>query len=361
MGIGWKGMLRVLTVIGARPQFVKAGPVSRALRKSAQEILVHTGQHYDPNMSDVFFKELELPQPDYNLGVGSGTHAQQTAHMMVRLEEIVMQERPDFVLVYGDTNSTLAGALVASKCRVPLAHVEAGLRSFNRNMPEETNRVLTDHVSDLLLAPTPTAVTNLEREGITRGVVRTGDVMADSLFAALRKTGDSALERWGLHTKEYILATIHRAESTALPESIVKVLLTLEGDGRPVIFPVHPRTRHTLAPWADTLGQLRNVRLVDPVGFLDMVTLEKNAGLIVTDSGGVQKEAFILGTRCITLRSETEWVETLENGWNMTIGLDPDRLEVALKRETPSIPPSSVFGSGDAATQIVRALESFSK
>lgn len=315
-------MRTVLTIVGARPQFIKAAVVSRALRAQpgVREVLVHTGQHYDDNMSRVFFEELEIPEPDYHLGIGGGTHGQNTGRMLEALEEVLLQERPDWVLVYGDTDSTLAGALAAAKLHIPVAHVEAGLRSFNRRMPEEINRVLTDHVSDLLFAPTEVAVRNLLREGIPSEKIHlVGDVMYDAAlyYGEKAERESQVLRRLGLVPKGYVLATLHRAENTDDPERLRVVLQALAQVNKevPVVLPVHPRTRKR----AEAFGLdhlLGEVLAIEPVGYLDMVMLEKNARVIATDSGGVQKEAFFHRVPCVTLREETEWVELVELGWN---------------------------------------------
>lgn len=315
-------MRTVLTIVGARPQFIKAAVVSRALRAQpgVREVLVHTGQHYDDNMSRVFFEELEIPEPDYHLGIGGGTHGQNTGRMLEALEEVLLQERPDWVLVYGDTDSTLAGALAAAKLHIPVAHVEAGLRSFNRRMPEEINRVLTDHVSDLLFAPTEVAVRNLLREGIPSDKIHlVGDVMYDAAlyYGEKAERESQVLRRLGLVPKGYVLATLHRAENTDDPERLRVVLQALAQVNKevPVVLPVHPRTRKR----AEAFGLdhlLGEVLAIEPVGYLDMVMLEKNARVIATDSGGVQKEAFFHRVPCVTLREETEWVELVELGWN---------------------------------------------
>lgn len=315
--------LKVLTVIGARPQFIKAAVVSRVLRTTPglREVLVHTGQHYDDNMSRVFFEELEIPEPDYHLGIGGGTHGQNTGRMLEAIERVLFEEKPDWVLVYGDTDSTLAGALAAAKLHIPVAHVEAGLRSFNRRMPEEINRVLTDHISDLLFAPTETAVKNLLREGISPDKIHlVGDVMYDAAlyYGEKAEKHSQILKRLGLVPKGYILATVHRAENTDDPNRLRVILEALAEVHRevPVVFPVHPRTRrrtevYGLQNWLDKL------LVIEPVGYLDMVMLEKNARLIATDSGGVQKEAFFYRVPCVTLRDETEWVELVDLGWNI--------------------------------------------
>jgi UDP-N-acetylglucosamine 2-epimerase len=357
--------MRVVTILGARPQFIKAAPVSKALRNAGhEEILVHTGQHYDYGMSQVFFEELNLPTPNVNLGVGSGSHAHQTAQMLVGLENVLIAEKPDWVVVYGDTNSTLAGALAASKSRFPLAHVEAGLRSFNREMPEEHNRVLTDHCSDLLLCPTKTAVANLSWEGITKGVTLVGDPMYDAVlqFAEIARKRSTVLRDLNLKSKEYLLATVHRPYNSDEPAKLRNILSALVESGEPVIFPVHPRTRERLAElngphrWG---GSTDNVKLIDPVGYLDMLVLQENARAILTDSGGMQKEAYFFGIPCVTLRPETEWVETVETGWNIIADTDPDTIVRAIRRsDRPSERPSQIFGSGNAASLIVAALSS---
>jgi UDP-N-acetylglucosamine 2-epimerase len=320
------------------------------------EVLVDTGQHYDANMSDVFLQELEMPRPDRNLGIGSGSHGEQTARMMLALEPLLLSEEPDLVLVYGDTNSTLAGALVATKLGVRLAHVEAGLRSFNRRMPEEINRVLTDHSADLLFCPTQTAAENLRAEGITRGVHTTGDVMADTLLRFLPRAKESsgAPARLGLEATSYVLVTLHRpsnVDDLRRLASLLEVLARLEDR---VVFPVHPRTRVSLSELG--YSPAPNITLVDPVGYLDMLALEANARRIVTDSGGVQKEAYILGVPCVTCREETEWTETLETGWNVLAGIEPEGVLEAILRPPPGGERPQLFGDGHAAERIVELL-----
>ena len=355
--------MKLVDIVGARPQFIKVGPILRAIDKhnrehpqrAIQEILVHTGQHYDYTMSRVFFEELELKEPDYHLGVGSGTHAYQTGEMLKRIEEVLLKEKPDLVMVYGDTNSTLAGALAAAKLRIPVAHVEAGLRSFNRKMPEEINRVLTDHVSDLLFCPTETAVKNLEREGITKGVHLVGDVMYDSVLynVQLAERHSQILEQLQLEPKGYALATVHRAENADDPErlrSIFEALETIAADGLPVVVPLHPRTRKQLS----TLNlPLNRVQLIEPVSYLEMLLLEKSATIILTDSGGVQKEAFFFKVPCVTLREETEWVETVEAGWNVLVGCHPERIVRAVRAARSLSESASPYGDGHAAERIV--------
>ncbi len=346
-------------MIGARPQFVKAAAVSRELRKHAQEILVHTGQHYDYNMSRAFFDELGLPDPDYNLGVGSGSHGYQTGQMLQRIEEVLVTESPDWVIVYGDTNSTLAGAVAAAKLHIPVAHVEAGLRSYNRRMPEEINRVLTDHVSELLFAPTETAVQNLAREGIVSGVYRVGDVMCDVLssYAPLAAGRTQLLDRLGVVSKKYLLLTIHRAENTEDPERLRRILGAICGCGKKVVFPVHPRTRNALVRFglSDILAAQEFVDTA-PVGYLDMLCLEANAEKVLTDSGGVQKEAYLLGVPCVTLRAETEWVETVNAGWNTLVDDSPHRIREAIEQRQVPLPRPPFYGSGSASLEIVGRL-----
>jgi UDP-N-acetylglucosamine 2-epimerase len=349
--------VKVLSIVGARPQFVKAAAVSRVLRKDHREVLVHTGQHYDPGMSQVFFDELGVPEPDVNLGVGSGSHGRQTGAMLEGIEAVLLRERPDRVLVYGDTNSTLAGAIAAAKLRVPLAHVEAGLRSYNRAMPEEINRLVTDHVADLLFCPSEVAVRNLAREGVTSGVLVVGDVMADVLRRAVSATSDRGpvAARFGLVPGDYFLATVHRAENTDDPERLQAILDALQEAPAPVLFPVHPRTREALSRLG--LEARRNVRLVDPLGYFDLVSVTRDARAVLTDSGGLQKEAYWLAVPCITVRDETEWVETLEHGWNRLAGAGRERILAALHatERPPSHPP--LYGDGRAAERIVLALE----
>lgn len=337
--------MKLLDIVGARPQFIKVGPILRAIAKhnrehpqrAIHEVLVHTGQHYDYTMSRVFFEELELKEPDYHLGVGSGTHGSQTGEMLKRIEDVLLKEKPDLVMVYGDTNSTLAGALAAAKLHIPVAHVEAGLRSFNKTMPEEINRVLTDHISDLLFCPTQTAVENLEREGITKGVHLVGDVMYDSVLynVQLAEKRSEILERLHLQPKGYALATVHRAENTDHPErlrSIFQALETIAADGLPVVVPLHPRTRKRLSALNLPFNRLQ---IIEPVSYLEMLLLEKSAKIILTDSGGVQKEAFFFKVPCVTVRDETEWVETVELGWNVLVGCDPERIVEAGRTMRP--------------------------
>lgn len=347
--------MKFVTIVGARPQFIKHAALARRLRREHTEVLVHTGQHYDHGMSKIFFEELDLPEPEVNLGVGSGPHGRQTGRMLAGLEEVLFEERPDRVVVYGDTNSTLAGALAAAKLGLPLAHVEAGLRSFQMGMPEEINRVVADRLADSLLCPSDTAVSNLRREGITRGVTVVGDVMADVLAGAVRRARDQSriLERLGFQEKKYLLATVHRAENTDHPGRLAGILEALNGLGEAVVFPVHPRTRAALAALEWSPGP--RVSLIDPVGYLDMVRLEQAARMVLTDSGGVQKEAYWLGVPCVTLRLETEWVETVESGWNRLAGAETARILEAAAGFVPPAARPALYGDGAAAARCLQA------
>jgi UDP-GlcNAc3NAcA epimerase len=355
--------VRIATIVGNRPQFVKAAAVSRQLRKAHEELLVHTGQHYDDELSRIFFEELDVPAPDRELGVGSGTAAVQTAGMLSALEPVLRDWAPDLVLVYGDTNSTLAGALGAAQLRIPVAHVEAGMRSGDWAMPEELNRVLTDHASALLLCSTPTAVANLEREGAHGQVELVGDVMADvSLaFASVAEERSHALEQHGVEPGGYLLVTAHRAGNVDDPDRLRLLVELLEGLPGTAIFPLHPRTRARLEA-ADLLGRLESspgLVLTPPLGYLDFLTLARHARAILTDSGGVQKEAYLLGTPCVTLRDTTEWVETVEQGWNVLVDLDREAAFAALERKPPPGERPELYGGGHAAERICDVLGAY--
>lgn len=350
---------RVLSVVGARPQFIKAFPVSSALRRSHDGVLVHTGQHYDAMLSDVFFAELDIPEPAYNLGVGSGTHADQTARMMIELDRVVETEAPDVLIVYGDTNSTLAGALVAAKRSTTLVHVEAGLRSGNRAMPEEHNRIATDHLADVLIAPTERAVHTLRDEGVAGAIHETGDVMYDALLYVRERAieASSIRDDLGLESNEYVLATVHRAGNTSEKARLASIIRGLSAVSMQVVLPIHPRTEAALKEyglWETACDQLT---IIDPVGYLDFVTLLDGAALVATDSGGVQREAFYLDTRCITLRDETEWVETIDCGWNTLVGADSDRISQALTRDGPIPSKPQLYGDGRAADRVVEVID----
>ncbi len=349
--------MKIVSVVGARPEFIQAWPVSRALRARHQEILVHTGQHYDYHMSQSFFDELGIPAPNYNLGVGSGTHGRQTGEILTRLEEVLLAEAPDLVIVRGDTNSTLAGAIAASKLRIPIAHVEAGERSYDRRMPEEINRVVADSVADVHFCASHAAVQHLAAEGITGAVHWVGDVMLDALkqnFPVARRKSD-IVERMGLTPGKYALVTIHRAANTDDPVRLGHIVETLNRIPETIIFPAHPRTRKALAQLGVKLAE--QVRFIEPVGYFDMMLLEQNARLIATDSGGVQREAYFLGIPCLTLRDETEWVETVEAGWNKLVGADPFRMIDTWFSFAPPAARPPIFGDGTAGERIVQILD----
>ncbi|WP_019937283.1 non-hydrolyzing UDP-N-acetylglucosamine 2-epimerase [Bordetella sp. FB-8] len=358
--------MKLITILGARPQFIKAAAVSRALRDehkgTIDEIIVHTGQHYDQNMSGVFFEELDIPKPGFNLEVSGGSHGAMTGRMLEGVEKVLLQEKPDWVLIYGDTNSTLAGALAAAKLHIPVAHVEAGLRSFNMRMPEEINRILSDRISTLLFCPTDAAVANLKHEGIVDSVHNIGDVMYDvALFYRERARKQStSLRDLGLTEGEFALATCHRAENTDDPERLGAIIGALAeiATQLPVILPLHPRTRKLLADYGMN-QKLGGIRLTDPLPFLDMVALEQAARLVLTDSGGVQKEAFFYGVPCITMREETEWVETVEAGANQLVGASRDAIlnafEIAMRQGQPNI-KAMPYGQGDAAVRIANLI-----
>ena len=350
--------MKVLTVVGARPQFIKAAPVSRVVRQDHQEFLLHTGQHYDDAMSDLFFRQLHIPPPDLNLEVGSGRHGAQTAAMLPGIESVALEKSPDWILVYGDTNSTLAGALVGAKLHIPVAHVEAGLRSYDRRMPEEVNRVVADHVSDLLLCPTDRAASNLAREGITVGVLTVGDVMYDAFRqnVEIARKSSGLVAELGLEPDRYVLLTVHRAENVDDQARLGAILRGVTDSGRRVLFPVHPRTRAALASSGVKPGP--NVTLIDPVGYLEMLALEDNAEAIATDSGGVQREAYFAGKACITLRDRTEWTETVDAGWNVLVGTDSEKIAAAMRDFRPSGARPQLFGDGHAAERVVDALSS---
>lgn len=350
--------MKIITVLGARPQFIKAAAVSKKLREKHEEILVHTGQHYDENMSKIFFEELDIPSPGYSLNIGSGNHGYQTGMMLIKIEEILMKEKPDCVLIYGDTNSTAAGALSASKLLIPVAHVEAGLRSLNMKMPEEQNRIVSDHLSKYLLAPTETAVKNLNNEGIRSGVYNVGDVMYDAIlhFTDIAKSKSRIIDKLGYGDGEFILSTIHRAENTNDIDRLKNIVDALNESNKRIILPLHPRTKKFMEDYG--LKFSSNIDIIEPVGYLDMILLEANSCKILTDSGGVQKEAFFLSKPCITMRDDTEWVETIENGWNVLVGADKDRILDALNNFVPDKPRKDFFGDGKAADRIISIISS---
>jgi len=350
--------MKIVSVVGARPQFIKCSPVSKEIRKDHDEVLVHTGQHYDYEMSKLFFEELGIPKPDYNLGVGSGLQGAQTAEMLMKIEQVLIKEKPSLVLVYGDTNSTIAGALAATKLHIKVCHIEAGLRSFDNSMPEEINRVLTDHTSDVLCAPTKTAVENLNKEGVVNGVYLTGDVMYDALLHNIQIAKQSdILDKLKIESENYYLVTIHRQSNTDDTQNLSNILEALSQVDGKVIFPVHPRTTKFIETHGLKEKIKSNVSLIKPVGYIGFLWLEKNAKKILTDSGGIQKEAYLLKIPCITLRENTEWVETVEDGWNVLVGADTEKIVKAVKSFTPPQKQSNHFGNGKASEKIKRVIE----
>ncbi len=350
--------MKIISVVGARPEFIQATPVSRALRKSHHEILVHTGQHYDYKMSQTFFDELGIPAPDHNLEVGSGSHAGQTAEILVRFEEIVLKENPDLIIIRGDTNSTLAGALVASKLHIPVIHIEAGERSYDRRMPEEINRLVADQLSSAYFCVSQTAVKQLAREGITENVFWVGDVMLDANLAnrPLARQKSTVLSTLGLDSGSFGLVTVHRAANTDDPARLANIVTALSQVSETVVFPVHPRTRGALEKLDVQFAD--NVRVIEPVGYYDMMMLEENARIIATDSGGVQREAYFMKKPCITLRDETEWTETVHVGWNKLVGVDVDAILQEWKTFAPPAEQPPIFGDGKAGEKIAQQLDS---
>jgi len=351
----------IATIIGARPQFIKEAPVALALRKDFKEMIIHTGQHYDRNMSRVFFEDMAIPEPDYNLNIGSGPHGEQTGRMLAGIEDVLIKEKPDYVLVYGDTNSTIAGALAAVKLQIPVGHIEAGLRSFNRSMPEEINRIATDRIADHLFCPTEHAVSLLSKEGMTKNAFLTGDVMYDAClhFLPLSDKKSDIVHTLGLTGKEYLLLTIHRPSNTDDPGTFLSILEAVAESPWPVVFPRHPRTKMVMenAEIQQIISKTKHLKIIEPVGFLDMLQLENHALKILTDSGGVQKEAFFLGKPCITLRTETEWVETVKAGYNMITGADPEKISRAIRSFEPSHERKNFYGDGHAAEKITEHIK----
>jgi UDP-GlcNAc3NAcA epimerase len=342
-------MKKIIAIIGARPQFIKHAPLEMALKKYFQTITIHTGQHYDAQMSHVFFTELGMSPPQYLLQVGSHQHGKQTGLMMIEIENIISDEKPDAVLVYGDTNSTLAGALVASKLHIPIIHIEAGLRSFNREMPEEINRILTDQVSSLLFVPTEGAIQNLKNEGITEGVILSGDVMRDAINLAQQFVKKPPFDH------PYYLATIHRPYNTDEKERLTDVLKALNTLDLPVLFPIHPRTKANMNRWAMPVTGFPNITFSEPVSYFDLINLQTHASAVITDSGGIQKEAYWLKKKCVTLRSETEWVETLEQGWNTLVFSDLKEIQTAIKKPVGAY-ISDLYGKDHVSEDIATAI-----
>ena len=345
-------MKKIGFIIGARPQFIKHAPLELAMKKYFQIFSIHTGQHYDEKMSDIFFDQLLIQKPSYQLSIGSYSHGKQTGIMIEKIEEVLVLEKPDAIVVYGDTNSTLAGALAASKLKITIIHVEAGLRSFNRSMPEEINRVLTDHLSDLLFAPTDSAVTNLSKEGVVDGVYKTGDVMCDSVVLATKAIGEVVC------VPEQVLLTIHRPYNTDDVSRLLVILNSLNDIDKKIIFPIHPRTRNILELNNIKYSAFKNITFIDPVSYFDLIKLQLESECVITDSGGIQKEAYLLRKKCITLRSETEWIETLQNGWNTLVFEDFNILPKLLSEE-PGDYLDGVYGHGNAADEMASLINDY--
>ncbi|OGS42065.1 MAG: UDP-N-acetylglucosamine 2-epimerase [Euryarchaeota archaeon RBG_16_62_10] len=353
--------MKIASIVGARPQFIKLAPLSKELRKNHREVLVDTGQHYDDEMAGNFFHELKLPEPDHSLGIGSGNHGEQTGKMLIEIEKVLVEEEPALVVVFGDTNSTLAGALAAAKLEIPVAHVEAGLRSYDRSMPEEINRVLADHVSSLLFCPTETAKNNLKLDGLTKGVHVVGDVMLDALdmSRAAAEKHSKVLDQFKLKKGEYMLLTVHRPSNTDVKENLRSILKGIGDSDLRTVFPVHPRTAKMLKEHGLEKAVPGNVVLTKPLSHMDTIWLEANASVVLTDSGGVQKEAYILGTPCITLRTNTEWVETVNAGWNVLVGADAKKIHERIVHFNPPRYRPQAFGPPGASGRIAKIVDEF--
>jgi UDP-N-acetylglucosamine 2-epimerase len=352
--------MKIISVIGARPQFIKCAPVSKELRKNNREILIHTGQHYDYEMSKLFFDQLKITEPDYNLGIGSLSHGEQTGKMLIELEKIFLKEKPDLVIIYGDTNSTLAGALASVKLGIPTGHIEAGLRSFDRQMPEEINRVIADHISNFLFVPTKTAVNNLKNEGIFRQVFLVGDVMYDVLKQNMKVAKKSSiLKNLDVQPKEYFLTTIHRPSNTDNIHNLSTFLDIFSSIDEKIVFPIHPRTKNLIKKHGLEKKIANNILITKPVSYFDFICLESNAKKILTDSGGVQKEAYMLKVPCITLRENTEWIETVKDGWNILVGAQKKKIIDAINNFQPHKNQKKYFGNGDASRKIVKIIEQY--
>ena len=355
--------MKIASIIGARPEFIKEAPLVKELRKKHNEIIIHTGQHYDYEMSKIFFAELNIPKPDYNLGVGSALHGKQTGEMLIKLEKVLLKEKPQLVVVSGDTNTTIAGALAASKLNIKLAHIEAGMRSYDKKMPEEINRVVTDHLSDILFCSTSTAVKNLREEGVTNGVFNVGDIMIDAIknnIDIVEKKSD-ILKRLNLKNKNYMIATVHRAGNTDIKENMLEIIEAFLESKETIIFPLHPRTEKCLKIYGfDKMLKNKNIIATKPISYTDMLVLEKNAKKILTDSGGMQKEAYFFKVPCITLRDTTEWVETVNDGWNVLAGASKTKILDAVRHFSPRGRQSEDYGNGDASRNIVNIINKIS-
>lgn len=353
--------MKIATIVGARPQFIKIGPLSKKLRHQHHEIIIHTGQHYDGNMSEIFFQQLEIPRPKYNLGIGSDRHGAQTGKMLNAIEEVLIKEKPDLVIVVGDTNSTLAGSLAAAKLQIPIAHIEAGLRSFQRSMPEEINRIITDCLATYLFCPTEQSIINLRREGITKNVFRVGDIMFDVLKYSIpiAEKKSNIISILSLKKGGYALVTCHRESNTNNKNNLSEIVQGLIDSHQLIVFPIHPRTKKFLKQYGllKNLQNSSNIIITDPLSYFDMLVLQKNAAMVITDSGGMQKEAYLLQTPCITLRDETEWVETIQTGWNVVVGAKAKKIVHTLKNHRPKIKSyKKLYGNGDSSSKMVKIL-----
>ncbi|MBP9037304.1 MAG: UDP-N-acetylglucosamine 2-epimerase (non-hydrolyzing) [Candidatus Cloacimonetes bacterium] len=350
--------MKIAQIVGARPQFIKLAPLSRKIRQRHQEIIIHSGQHYDLQMNEVFFRDMEIPAPDYNLNVGSGSQATQTAAILTAIERILENEKPDLVIIYGDTNTTLAGALAAAKLNIKIAHIEACLRSFNKSMPEEVNRIVADHLSDILFAPTETAMQNAHKEGLLNKTFQVGDIMVDSLIFGIKKAEKESkvLSALQLEDENYCLLTLHRPYNVDNPDNLLHILSGLNTLQRKIIFPVHPRTRNILKKIKD--NHYHHIHYIEPQAYLDFLLLMKNADMIFTDSGGIQKEAYILKKPCVTLRPETEWLETVQSGWNLLLPVASKDFPNEINKFTPPSEHPDLFGK-DVAELILQTLETF--
>lgn len=353
--------MKIVSIIGARPQFVKAAIVSKEIRKFHNEIIVHTGQHYDTKLSDTFFSQLKIPKPNFNLGIGSGTHAFQTGNMLIALEEVLMSEKPDFVIIYGDTNSTVSASLAAIKLHIPIGHVESGLRNFDMSIPEEVNRVVSNHLATLHFAPTITAVKNLKAEGITKNVFLTGDVMYDSLISHIKVAEEKSniLTELKLVNKAYILATIHRPRNTDNVKNLVSIFSAFENCGKEVIIPLHPRTQKELKQNSLSFHKSKNLKILNPLSYFDFLKLLNNASKVITDSGGVQKESYILKKPCITIYDSTSWIETVKDGWNILVNPIKKEIINAIMNFNPKGMHFNHYGDGDAGVKIAKIINEF--
>ncbi|HNX01540.1 MAG TPA: UDP-N-acetylglucosamine 2-epimerase (non-hydrolyzing) [Candidatus Cloacimonadota bacterium] len=352
--------MKILSVIGARPQFIKAALLSKEIRKYHEEILVHTGQHYNEEMSDIFFEQLDIPQPSYNLGVGSGTHGYQTGHMIIELEKVLLREMPDFVLIYGDTNSTVSASLAAVKLHIPVGHVEAGLRNFDLNIPEEVNRLVADHISTLLFAPTETAVDNLANEGLSDKTFLTGDVMYDILLRSLdvSEKQSGIMTELGLRDKDYILATIHRPDNTDNSDNLKNIIKAFETCGENVVVPLHPRTLKEMTK-QNIKVESDHLKIITPLGYMDFLKLLHHAKKVITDSGGVQKESYLLKIPCITIYESTSWIETVRDGWNILAKPDVEDIMDKIRNFNPSGKQGNYFGDGHSCERIVEIINQY--